>query len=64
MATTPDNLHNLHQNEEAVREASLTETSDDEALSDHLQAAHDALDHLTVLLKIESTTGSDLHKDA
>lgn len=61
MATTPDNLRTLHQEEESIRVASLAAITADEALSDHLQAVHDALDHLTNLLQVESTPGSDSH---
>lgn len=61
MATTPDNLRYLHQHEESIRVGSLTAITADEALSDHLQAVHDALDHLMVLLQVESTPDSDSH---
>ncbi len=61
MANSPDNLRTLHQHEESVRVDGLAAITADEALSDHLQAVHDALDHLTVLLQVESTPGSDLH---
>lgn len=61
MATTPDNLCTLHQHEESIRTDSVTAITANEALSDHLQAVHDALDHLTVLLQVTSTPGSDTH---
>lgn len=61
MADTPENINNLHQNEETIYKASLNEIMGNEALLDHLQAIHDALDHLVILLKVESATGSDLH---
>jgi hypothetical protein len=61
MASTPNNLLNLHQNEETIRESSLAAISDNESMSDHLQAVHDALNHLTVLIKIKSTPATDIH---
>lgn len=61
MATPPDNLRSLHQHEESIRVDSLAAIAADEALLEHLQAVHDALNHLTVLLQIESTPGCDLH---
>lgn len=59
--TTPDNLRSLHQHEESIRVDSLAAIATDKSLSDHLQAVHDALDHLMVLLKVESSPGCDLH---
>lgn len=61
VANTPSNLRNLHQHEEFVRVDSLAAITADETLSDHLQAVHDALDHLTVLMQVESTPDSDSH---
>lgn len=61
VATTPDNLRNLHQQEEIVRVDNLTAIAADESLSDHLQAVHDAMGHLMALLQVESIPGSDIH---
>ncbi|MBJ9686777.1 hypothetical protein I5589_06750 [Burkholderia vietnamiensis] len=44
----PSNLASLHNHEEAIRADSLSAIAADVALSDHLQAVYDALDHLTV----------------
>ena len=57
----PDNLASLHQHEEEVRAASLSAIVTGPALSDHLQAVHDALDHLTELVGVESIAGDDRH---
>jgi hypothetical protein len=57
----PDNLASLHKHEEAIRAESLSAIAADRALSDHLQAVHDALDHLTVLIGLESEEGDDRH---
>src|SRR5205823_4047362 len=61
MASTPANLASLHQHEEAIRGNSLSAIVTDSALSEHLQAVHDALDLLTVLLHVPTTPGSDRH---
>jgi hypothetical protein len=61
MRPTPDNITRLHQQEEAIRAESLEAISKDESLSDHLQALHDALDHLTVLMHFESKPGDSAH---
>lgn len=61
MSTTPDNLTRLHQQEEAIRSQCLKAISEDEALADHLQALHDALDHITVLMHIPSEPGDQAH---
>ncbi|RQZ57302.1 hypothetical protein [Burkholderia sp. Bp9004] len=57
----PSNLASLHNHEEAIRADSLSAIAADVALSDHLQAVHDALDHLTVLVGLESEAGDDRH---
>jgi hypothetical protein len=59
--TTPDNLLRLHQHEESIRFQALLAIDGDAALSDHLQAVHDALDHLFILAKVPSEPSSDLH---
>jgi hypothetical protein len=64
MASAPGNLHSLHQQEEGIRSNSLAAIEADAALTDHLQAAHDALDHLTVLLQVPSTVSCSLLKPA
>lgn len=61
VATTPDNLQSLHQQEERIRSASLAAIAGDIALSDHLQMAHDVLDHLTALRQAESSPGDDTY---
>lgn len=61
MAPIPDNLQSLHQHEETIRADSLAAIAADVALSDHLQAVHDALDHLTVLQQAASSPGDDRH---
>ena len=61
MATTPGNLRTLHQHEEFIRVDSLAAIAADEAMSDHFQAVQDALDHLSILMQVESTPGSDSH---
>lgn len=57
----PENLSALHRLEEAIREQSLQVISDDEGLSDHLQAVHDAIDHLTELIRLDADAGTDEH---
>lgn len=59
--TLPHNLLDLHAYEEEVREKALKVIAANKALSDHLQAIHDALDHLTVLIRMESIPGSADH---
>lgn len=61
MRETPANLQSLHSLEASVRDASLVAVSNDAALADHVQAVHDALDHLTVLLLVPSTPGTREH---
>lgn len=61
MATIPGNLQSLHQHEERIRAESLAAIAADAGLSDHLQAVHDALDHLTVLQQAASSPGDDRH---
>lgn len=59
--TTPENLVRLHQHEERIRAEALGAIDEDAALSDHLQAVHDALDHLFALAKVPSEAGDDIH---
>jgi len=61
MRATPDNLTRLHKQEDSIRAESLGAISNDEALADHLQALHDALDHLTVLMHVPSEPGARAH---
>lgn len=61
MRSAPNNLTRLHQQEEAIRTWSLDAVSKNGSLSDHLQALHDALDHLTLLVHVESKPGDRLH---
>ncbi len=61
MHPIPSNLKSLHLYEESIREEALALVSKDEALSDHLTAIHDALDHITNLLQVESTPDTDMH---
>lgn len=61
MTSVPDNLRSLHQQEESVRADSLANVAASEALSEHLQAVHDASDYLMALLQVQSKPGSDLH---
>lgn len=61
MRATPDKLTRLHQQEEAIRAQSLGAISNDEAMADHLQALHDTLDHLMVLMQVESEPGGRTH---
>lgn len=57
----PPNLNFLHQHEELIRAESLVLVAADEALSDHLQVVHDALDHMTNLLLVKSAPDTDRH---
>lgn len=57
----PENLTALHVHEEAIRGRSLSAIEVSAELLDHLQAVHDALDHLDVLLGLQTTPGSDDH---
>jgi hypothetical protein len=59
--TTPNNLNSLHIREEDVRNESLMVVSKNTDLQDHLQAVHDALDHLIALLNESTNPGSDAH---
>jgi hypothetical protein len=61
MPSALENLHSLHQYEEKIRSESLAAIAADSALSDHLQATHDALNYLTVLLEVKTQPGDDLH---
>lgn len=55
------NILALHAYEEEVREKALQAIAADNELTDHLQAVHDAMGHLTVLIRMESTPGSAEH---
>ena len=61
MHSIPPNLDLLHQHEEFIRAESLALVTADEALSDHLQAVHDALDHMRNLLQVKSAPDTDRH---
>lgn len=61
MHKIPSNLYSVHQHEESIRADSLAVVAADDTLQDHLQAVHDALDHLTTLLQVDSSPGDDRH---
>lgn len=61
MTAIPPNLIALHDYEEQVRAQSLAAVEADAYLATQLQAVHDALDHLVVLVGLDSTPGSDRH---
>lgn len=61
MSVIPPNLIALHEYEEQIRAQSVASVEADSYLSTQLQAVHDALDHLTVLIDLESTPGTDRH---
>lgn len=56
-----DYLNNLHLHESQVRGQILEAVSSDSALNDHLSCVQDAMDHLAMLLHVESSPGSNLH---
>lgn len=56
-----ENLQSLHRHEEELRAQSLTSVAADTTLTDHIEAAQDALDQLVTLQRIASTPGSDPH---
>lgn len=56
-----DNLASLHKQEEDIRADSHSAIAADRALSDHLKAVHDALDHLIELVVVESKSDDDRH---
>lgn len=57
----PENLHSLHRHEEEIRAKSLAAIASSATLSDHLQAIHDALDHLVALQQANSAPADDTH---
>ena len=57
----PNNFVAVHAYEEEVRSRALNAIEADTSLSDHLQAIHDSLDHLLVLIRMESAPGSATH---
>lgn len=57
----PSNLELLHANEEIVRTQSIEAATEDAALSDHLHAVHDAMNHIMVLLGVPSVAGEAEH---
>jgi hypothetical protein len=61
MTALPDNLKRLHQAEEELRRRSVAAVEADPHLATEMQAAHDALDHLTVLVGLPAVEGSDRH---
>jgi hypothetical protein len=61
MTAVPANLRSLHKEEESIRDRSIAQIEASEALRDHLQAIHDALDHLDVLRRVPSRPGDDVH---
>lgn len=61
MPLAPSNLLSLHQHEESIRSDSLSAIAAATPLADHLQAIHDALDHLSALFQANSTPGDDRH---
>lgn len=61
MPDLPPNLTALHSAEEDLRGQSVAAVAADHHLGIQLQGVHDALDHLTVLIRLESDAGSDRH---
>lgn len=57
----PTNFLALYVYEEDVRGKALNAIEADISLSDHIQAIHDALDHLMVLIRTESVPNSATH---
>jgi hypothetical protein len=57
----PQNLTGLHMLEEDLRARSLRCINSSEELSDHLESLHDAMDHLTVLIRVGTAPGSRQH---
>lgn len=56
-----DYLDNLQLQESLIRGQIWAAVSSDGALNDHLSCVQDAMDHLTMLLQVESSPGSNLH---
>jgi len=55
------NLQSLHRHEEEIRDKSIAAIAASVALGHHLQAVHDALDHLVALQQADSAPGDDTH---
>jgi len=56
-----DYLDNLQDQESLIRTQIWEVVSSDLVLNDHLSCVQDAMDHLTMLLQVESNPGSKLH---
>ena len=61
MDEIPDNLIRLHKQEELLWAQAVEAVSQDVSLRRHLQAVHDVMDHLTVLARLSSASGTDTH---
>lgn len=60
MADIPDDLIRLHNYEELLRSQALALIEGDDALGRHLEVVHDVMNHLMILAKLPSSSGTDL----